>query len=266
MGYDACNIGVNDSAAGIRFLAQIDNIPWVSIHFFDSEDVEIFPTYVLKSIAGMTVAITGVTAQPDNIENGIYYKNWQQRLPPLVAELKKQADFVIVLSALTPKDNEEIARRFPAVRLVLTAGNDNSYRQITQVNKALLAQTANRGQYLGHLRIFDPHHSRWLSDREKDLAQLQRALDDIDSKIKIIEGTGSLDQSQNKLLSRLHKRKSKLVEQLQRQRTATRAIADEKAGGYTMENIPLTTAIEEHKEIEGLIKQLKSEQDQLHRQ
>lgn len=266
MGYDACNIGSNDSAAGLRFLAQIDNIPWVSIHFFDSRDVEIFPAYVLKSIAGVTVAITGVTAQPKNIENDIHYKHWQQRLPPLLAEMEKQADFIIVLSALASRDNAEIARRFPTVRLVLTAGNGTSYRHIKQVNKALLAQTASRGQYLGHLHILDPHYSRWRSDRDKDLVQLQAIIADIDGKINVIKETNAQAQSQNKLLTRLQQRKSKLAEQVQRLRTANSATTDEKTSDYTMENIPLTATIEEHEEIKKLVELLKSERDQLPRQ
>jgi hypothetical protein len=80
-----------------------------------------------------------------------------QLAPQLVAQLRKQADMVVLMSQLSPNDTDRLVQAVPGIDVALygqKAGYDDNAHK---VGETIINQTGTRGQYLGKLvLIVDP--------------------------------------------------------------------------------------------------------------
>lgn len=74
-------------------------------------------------------------------------------LPSLVTEVRKQADFVVLLSHLGITDDETIARTIPGIDLILGGHTHHVLPHGQWVNSTLLCGAGKYGQYVGVVEI-----------------------------------------------------------------------------------------------------------------
>ncbi|HHD56816.1 MAG TPA: hypothetical protein ENK89_03955, partial [Desulfobulbaceae bacterium] len=169
-------IGVSpyDLAAGTDFLVQLakkDNLSLLSANLYEKKgNKPIFRPYLLTKAGNMTIALIGLTgALPGNRPHRqLHILPWQQVLPGVLREIDDKADLIILLSSAPPRTNEEIARKFRKIHIILQSGQGNGNQPPVNINNTLLCQTASRGKSLGILNInWNP--SKVWSDHNPDL-------------------------------------------------------------------------------------------------
>ena len=146
MAFDAVNIGPKDLAGGISFLKDSVRSPWISANFYDSSGLPVFRQYIIKEIESLKVAVVGVTTRPRKLAKGYIYKDWQEILPGIIAELENTAQFIVLLSTYPPEINTAIAERYSQIRVIVSADRSHGNLQPRLINNALLTQTADQGK------------------------------------------------------------------------------------------------------------------------
>ncbi len=149
MAFDAVNIGPKDLTGGISFLKDSVGSPWISANFYDSSGLPVFPQYIVKDIGSLKFAVIGVTTSPRKLAKDYIYKDWQDILPGIIAELENTAQFIVLLSTYPAEVNTDIAERFAQIRVIVSADRNRGNLQPRLINNALLTQTADQGKYLG---------------------------------------------------------------------------------------------------------------------
>jgi 2',3'-cyclic-nucleotide 2'-phosphodiesterase (5'-nucleotidase family) len=94
-------------------------------------------------------------------------------LPDALTSLRKDADFILLLSNYDLAENQDIARTCPAIDLILQTGHAVGNMNPLEINQTLIAQAEIRGKYLGVLDIDWNGHDRW-SEGNAPLPQLKK--------------------------------------------------------------------------------------------
>jgi 2',3'-cyclic-nucleotide 2'-phosphodiesterase (5'-nucleotidase family) len=164
MGYDAVAVGPLDLAAGAEFLKTQDKpaFPWISANLLNTDNHPVFRPFIIKHTDQSTtgiIGLTGTTSLPANLHTG----DWQTILPAQLQILAKKCNHIILLSNLPEKENYEIARQYPEIRIIISA--DPQFSNLSPVinNSTLITQTAQQGKYLGRLGIEWGNTSKWES-------------------------------------------------------------------------------------------------------
>ena len=167
IGLSFSGIGANDLAAGPGFLKSTSDkgFTWLSLNLIDLHSSQpIFPGYTKVQTNGLSVAVLAVT----NHENAAAASDasyrvrpWQELLPALVAQLRSEADMLILLSNYPLSENREIARSCPELDMIFQSGYAMGNLPPLVAGNALISQTEIRGRYLGLLEIDWQGHGDW---------------------------------------------------------------------------------------------------------
>jgi len=215
IGYDAVGISRQDLAGGLDFLktlAQGAKFAWLSANLVEPKSGHpIFTPYLSRKVGDTRVAIIGLTSalSPEDGLSGVTIKPWGEVLTPLLAELSRNHDFLILLTDLSPSDCGTVARQFPALNLIIdAAGEVMNQSPRTLAPPTLLAATGRQGKYAGALEVTWSPGGHWgegekesLELREK-LLELQRTtsqLAESDSRPEQESQTGNLRRRQGML-------------------------------------------------------------------
>ncbi len=169
LGYEAVGISEIDLAGGINFLkllAEKSKFPWISANIVDSKNNHcLFVPYIIKNKNGIRIAITGLagTGAADDTNKNVGYKTlgWSEVLPRLLKEISSQTDLCILLSSLSPRENEQISKQLPSINIIIQAGRYSLNRTPLLINNTLICQTEKQGKYIGQLRIKWGKNGRW---------------------------------------------------------------------------------------------------------
>lgn len=184
MGYEAAAVGNHDLSAGLDFfkkMSKLARFPWLSANLVNSETQQpIFPPSIIINKAGLRIAIIGLTADtplnPVGGQESAIILPWRQVLAPLVAELSKQSDLLILLSNLKQAQNREVAESFTNIHLIIqSSGQDNNHDPILK-NNTLICGAAKRGKFMAMLNIQWQPSKAWSYDADKQIATAQKAL------------------------------------------------------------------------------------------
>lgn len=180
MGGTFAGIGSHDLAAGIAFLDKVQSpqFKWLSLNLIDPASRRpLFAPQWTQQVGDIRVALlalTDHTAFPA-AQREFEVLDWRVSLPDALAKAEQQADCILLLSNYSYGENQEIAKRFSSIDLILQAGYAMGNRAPLAVNNALIGQTETRGKYLGVLDITWNGRSRWrdesLSPRRADRDQ-----------------------------------------------------------------------------------------------
>lgn len=221
IGYDAVGIGPFDMAAGIEFLqaGTAQDFPWVSANILDDRNNPLFQQWVSKRIQGVEVVITSLSAPIKKLPPNIKVAPWESILPELLNNLTKDRNkpFVILLSTLSTEENRLIAEHYPAINLLLGAGQHHRNASPQLINNTLVTQTDKQGQYQGLLEISFGEQRTWGQNREKQVADLQNRLGSVNWQLRRLEKKSPGSTSKEKYSStieRLHKDRDKLNAQI----------------------------------------------------
>jgi 5'-nucleotidase/UDP-sugar diphosphatase len=188
MGYDAMAWGETDLAVPAEVLQERfakATFAAISTNLGPADQLPLQP-YVLKEMAGHTVAILGATAPAaaKRTQPGIALTVE----PPLeaisrtVAGLRGQADVIVVLSNLTAAENEALALQVPGIDVLLGAHDTGAKIGSRTVNgpegSVVVAVTYRQGQFLGQLNVRFDSAGRVVSFAGQDLTLTDKYADD----------------------------------------------------------------------------------------
>ena len=252
MNYDAINISSYDLAGGLPFLQELFFLPLVSANFYDDSDQPLFQPYIIKSINDLKIGVIGLSAEFNHHVDGVYYRPWQEVLPTLLDDLVDKTDVIIVLSALKMNENNSIALSFPSVQILFTAVPGNRSVPIKKEQKTLLAQTMDRGRYLGYLFLQNPEQENWqdrlaVAKDDKRQRSLRYRLQRIEM---ILQKRPNMAESER---NRLNGEKAELAAQLNDDHQQP----EPNMASYLYRNIPILPSITPNKEIERLVEYTK---------
>lgn len=159
-GYTIANLGNNE---GITFSG--DDL----YHFYDEAQFGIAcanlrtmegsqpdwlqPYQIVTSKRGTKVGVIGLTAPFETFYRQL---GWEVRSPYEVieehlAELKEQVDIVILLSHLGINDDEEIARRYEDIDVIIGGHTHHLFQNGEMVNQTLLSASGKHGTHIGEV-------------------------------------------------------------------------------------------------------------------
>jgi hypothetical protein len=187
MKVDAVAVGPLDLAAGTAFLqaSKKQGFPWLSANLLDQQGRPLFEPVRIKKIGKIQAGIIGLTgAVVAPLPAGISRGDWRTLLPPLIKKTAPKCDILILLSSLTPAENQEIAQQFPAIHLILAANQDSGNMNPQQVNNTLITKIGSQGKYQGILQINWNKSGKWGKAKEEELSELRNRLGALDWQIQ----------------------------------------------------------------------------------
>ncbi|OQP07460.1 bifunctional metallophosphatase/5'-nucleotidase [Geobacillus sp. 46C-IIa] len=162
LGYDAVTIGNNEGITldyhELDTLYERAQFPVVVANLFrrdGSRPSWALPYAVVQVAETFRVGLVGVTAPFRHFYESL---GWTiappfEMLQTAVAEVKQQADCVVVLSHLGVNEDEKIAATIPDVDIILGSHTHHVFPEGKQVNGALLCAAGKYGQYIGVVKL-----------------------------------------------------------------------------------------------------------------
>lgn len=182
MKVDAVAVGSLDLASGLALLkgSKQEGFPWLSANLLDEDGLPLFQPLRIKKIGKIKTGIIGLTGAVSSLPAGVILADWRTVLPELIKKTSLQCDILILLSNLSPAENQEIARQFPALDLILAADTHGGNMNPQQVNNTMITQTAAQGKYQGILSIDWNKSGRWGEAKEEVLTNLRNRVGALD--------------------------------------------------------------------------------------
>ncbi len=152
MGYDGLNVGVDEFNFGKDFLeSQINSakIPFLSCNAKLKEARE----FIIKEINGIKIGIIGLTPILENIPDP-QISPAQTSVQESIKKLKaKNADLIIVLSALGEEKDLELIKNIPGIDFLISGGVALTTDKFTKLDGTILLRPAWQARKLGKLEI-----------------------------------------------------------------------------------------------------------------
>lgn len=167
IGLALAGIGTNDLAAGPGFLKSTggEGFSWLSLNLVEEKSGQpLFPGSTIVRAGGLTIGVLALTNhQSAAPAGGAGYglRPWREVLPQRVAQLRPEADILILLSNYRLSENQEIARTCPELDMIFQSGYVMGNLPPLVTGNALISQTEIRGRYLGLLEIDWQGHGSW---------------------------------------------------------------------------------------------------------
>jgi len=157
LGYQAYNVSARDFPGGLislRELAQTANFPFISANIVDSSSRKpLFKPYIINKISGIKFGIIGVTSLPKAPVKGVMILDLNETLHKYLPEIRKQADYIILMAYLERDDEASLFEEELAIDFVLQSGTYRYSRNLENKNGMLIARCGNIGKYIGIIRF-----------------------------------------------------------------------------------------------------------------
>ena len=203
LGYDAVTIGNNEGITldyhELDTLYERAQFPVVVANLFrrdGSRPPWALPYTVVRAAETFRIGLVGVTAPFTNFYEQL---GWNiaspfEILKAAVAEVKRQADCVVVLSHLGVHEDERMAAEIPGIDLILGSHTHHLFPEGKRVNGALLCAAGKYGQYVGVVK---------LEVEGQRLAQASATVVDVETLSRSEEAERHLRRLEQESLSRL---------------------------------------------------------------
>jgi len=187
MGIAGVGVGPYDLAAGVDFLLKEHNkgFPWLSANLLDKQNRTIFQPSRIQNAGRFRIGIIGLTGKPaKKLKDTFNLVPYQDVLQQEINKLSHRSDFIILLSSLTKKENEQIGRDFASINIIISTDGNAGNDKPRLINNSLVSQTVSRGKYQGLLTITLGENAKWTSNNDQQLAALKNRLGSYDWQLK----------------------------------------------------------------------------------
>lgn len=165
-GYDAVTIGNNEgitlSYDELDNMYNERNFHVLAANLYKQDDSRpdwASPFHVYTTKNGIRLGVIGLTAYYGHFYNLLGWKVTDplEEIKLQIDQLKDKTDAIVLLSHLGIHDDEEIAKRFPEVDVILGGHTHHIFHKGRLEGETLLAAGGKHGQYIGHITIeFNP--------------------------------------------------------------------------------------------------------------
>lgn len=250
MNYTAIGVGNYDLAANY-FNSEVsaeEMLPFVSVNVFNNLGETRFAPYTSVMAGSYKIGISSVTDTSKG-KNTLYASDWREALKTQIPQMKRQFDFIIMLSSLTTKQNKEIASIYPQINLIINADKNIKNLSPSLIGTTLITQTNTLGQYLGVLDIELASSPVWKRNYFI-LNNLQRKKYSLPKQIKKLKKQkGSAEKT-----SALNKLKKEQADLPLKIKMLKKELVSQKGSSFSVEFIPITRSLLKDPVIEGMIK------------
>lgn len=118
------------------------------------------PEFRMIEAGGRKVGVTAILGKTYQQEIGggeIKFIKAKKALEDVLPKMKKECDFLVLLSHATMEESKALANQFPDFDLVVTAGGaDEPPEEYTEINnRTLMVEVGHKGMYVGVLGLYD---------------------------------------------------------------------------------------------------------------
>ena len=161
MGYDALTLGRMDLNIGLvaaQERQQEAEFAFLSANLVDLETLEpLFEPYTIIERDGHKIGIIGFSepevVQSPGVRDVATWVDPNTIVADLVAEVKTQADVIIVLSHLGIENDYALAELAPDINVIIGGLTRKLMEEPDRVGDTLIIQCGNRGEWLGKLDV-----------------------------------------------------------------------------------------------------------------
>ncbi|MBL7074848.1 hypothetical protein ISS37_06385 [candidate division KSB1 bacterium] len=163
IGYDAMTIGDQEFINGPAFFKHEvlgSGLPFVSANLFWRDSHKpVTKSHLIKKIAGLKIAIIGIIAPnavfffPEEKGEWFQIRDYDNILEGLLKDLRKKADFIVLLSHSGYDEDRKIARKFPDIDLIVGGHSQTKLERPGKVGNTLIVQAGGNCRYLGRLDL-----------------------------------------------------------------------------------------------------------------
>lgn len=168
-GYDAVTIGNNEgitlSKEELRDLYKQADFDVVLSNLFDETGGRpgwAKPYRIMTTEDGVRIGLVGATAEftPFYKRLGWTITDAKQSIIDTVERIKEQTDFIICLSHLGVKEDEQLAELCPDIDIILGAHTHHIFHEGKEIGNTLLGAAGKYGMYIGHITIDLPSNRK----------------------------------------------------------------------------------------------------------
>ncbi|WP_077317733.1 bifunctional metallophosphatase/5'-nucleotidase [Virgibacillus proomii] len=174
-GYDVVTLGNNegitishDDLVHLYDEASFE-VVCANLHSMNNEKPDwLNPSVVLTSVHGVKIGVIGLTAPFND-----YYQllDWYvsppyEQLEQMIGKIKQQADIIVLLSHLGYSEDQEIAKRFPDIDVIIGGHTHHFLRKGEMVNNTLLTAAGKHCHFVGEVILTWDHEQGKLVHKE----------------------------------------------------------------------------------------------------
>ena len=179
LGYHAYNVSSRDFAGGfekVRELEHSADYPFISANILDSTTHQpLFKPYIIKKVSKKKFGIIGVTSLPKAPIKGTTVGDIIESINKYLPEMRKQADYIILLAYLDRDDEIEFFTQQLDIDFILVSGTFRYSRNLENKKEMLVARCGNIGKYIGIIRFDLQVPDQKLTDISNLIVQLNYA-------------------------------------------------------------------------------------------
>jgi len=205
MGYVAATIGEYDLRAGAAYLlerAGETGMQLVSANVYDAATGRpLVKPYVIVDRGGVKFGITGAIASDLEIRlnqgvdnSGVTVGNAAEALKALIPEIRKKADFVIVLSHMGLDQSKELVAAVPGIDFLVVGNQSNYAAELFDVGTTTFLQPGYKGQYMSECRLSFDAGGVYLGHKGSAVAMDEKAPSDASMALLVKEHKAAVEQ------------------------------------------------------------------------
>lgn len=181
LGYDYATFGNNEGITldyeGLSQLYEEADFPVLAANLYEENGdyPDWVKPYEVKEMGNVKVAFIGLT---------VFYQHfyallgWKIEDPYIIFEkylpaLKEEADVIVVLSHLGISDDEEMARRFPEIDVILGGHTHHVLPEGRRIGNTLICGAGKYGQYIGQVDLVYNQELKSLTQSTAKLHKLE---------------------------------------------------------------------------------------------
>ena len=160
MKYDALNIGQREarfSAAQLRGLKGSSPVPLLSANLLDKTTHQpIFDPWRIVERGGYRIALIGVVdprGLAEDLDPGLVVEDMESALARRLAELRGQADLMVLLAFTDEATLDRLAQQFYEVQVILGGKVSQPAQELRHANRSVIYFVTNESRALGLLRL-----------------------------------------------------------------------------------------------------------------
>ena len=218
MGYTALNVGEKDILLGIDYLKGIEKtaqFPILSCNLY-TQTGNIFTPSLIKTFkegdSELRIAIIGIISKEfenplKNINKEICIEEPANVLKPLLKNLSKQSDIIILLAHVGKEEAEKLAKEFPEIDIMVYSHyGDMPLAYPSKVENTIILNSGQQGKNIGKLNIiFDTNGI--VLERKHEIIPLGKNIPDSPEISKLLASYQEIVEKEN-LLTGVEKKPS----------------------------------------------------------
>ena len=152
IGYDVIGLGKNEFIYGKEFLSE--NFKKYGLKGLSANiKVEGVLPYTIIEFDGLKIGFIGLSPKLNYKEYGIEVNTYEDAVLNVLDKLKNKADFIVLLSAIGEKDNIELAKHIPQLKVILSSGVSLNRKPYFKIGDTIIFNPAYQAKALGIINL-----------------------------------------------------------------------------------------------------------------